>query len=355
MRDGDPGEDVRDDPGGGLGGPARRRGFRSDQQPVGEDRFGHGLDVVGDDEGAAVEGGMGPGGSDQVQGRTRGGAQDEFRVPAGRRHEIDDVAAHLVGHVHRTDQGDESGDLGGFGDRVDRVERLGVSMAVQHGQFGRGRRVTHGHSRGETVPLRLGQGIGAFHLDGVLGRDDHERRFQVIGDTINGDLVFLHAFEECRLRFGSGSVDLVGYDQVGEDRSGAELEVAGVLVVDAHPRDVAGQQVGCELDTADAGVDRASQRLGEHRLADAGHVLDEQVALGEQDDQGCPDHLGLAVDDALDRAGHARRDIREVAQAGPGLAPRYDAGLRHRHVGLRPQIGEVGPADPPQVWHPSRR
>ena len=31
---------------------------------------------------------------------------------------------------------------------------------------------------------------------------------------------------------------------------------------------------------------RAGQRLGQHRLADAGHVLDEQVALGEQHGQG---------------------------------------------------------------------
>ncbi|MEJ7702345.1 MAG: hypothetical protein WKF47_01035 [Geodermatophilaceae bacterium] len=29
---------------------------------------------------------------------------------------------------------------------------------------------------------------------------------------------------------------------------------------------------------------RAGQRLGEHRLADAGDVLDEQVALGQHDE-----------------------------------------------------------------------
>ncbi len=43
------------------------------------------------------------------------------------------------------------------------------------------------------------------------------------------------------------------------------------------------------------------ERLGQHRLADAGDVLDEQVTLGEQDGQRQADDLGLALDDGLDR------------------------------------------------------
>ena len=62
---------------------------------------------------------------------------------------------------------------------------------------------------------------------------------------------------------------------------------------------------------------RAGQRLGEHRLADAGHVLDEQVALGEQHDQRQPDDVGLALDDLLDVVRDARwRTSRSVVQAG---------------------------------------
>ena len=48
-------------------------------------------------------------------------------------------------------------------------------------------------------------------------------------------------------------------------------------------------------------VDRAGQGLGQHRLADAGDVLDEQVALGQQ---GGDRHLhdgGLALDDGVHR------------------------------------------------------
>ena len=45
------------------------------------------------------------------------------------------------------------------------------------------------------------------------------------------------------------------------------------------PHDVGGQQVGGELDAAEVAVDRRGQRLGQGGLADAGHVLEQQVAL----------------------------------------------------------------------------
>ena len=67
---------------------------------------------------------------------------------------------------------------------------------------------------------------------------------------------------------------------------GLELEVAGLLVEDRDPGDVGGQQVGGELHPADGAVDRAAERLGQHGLADPGHVLDQQVTLGEQHGQG---------------------------------------------------------------------
>ena len=40
-----------------------------------------------------------------------------------------------------------------------------------------------------------------------------------------------------------------------------------------------------------------AQRLGQQRLADAGHVLDQEVPLGQQGDQGEMDDLGLAEED----------------------------------------------------------
>ena len=71
----------------------------------------------------------------------------------------------------------------------------------------------------EAVDLRLGQGIGAFLLDRVLGGHDQERLGQAVGVVADGDLVLLHGLEQGRLHLGRRAVDLVGQEQVGEDRA----------------------------------------------------------------------------------------------------------------------------------------
>jgi hypothetical protein len=54
------------------------------------------------------------------------------------------------------------------------------------------------------------------------------------------------------------------------------------------------------------------QRLGELRLADARHVLDQDVALGQQDCQGQADSARLAGDDGLHRGAYLPGDIHQL-------------------------------------------
>ncbi len=174
-------------------------------------------------------------------------------------------------------------------------------MHVEHLQLGVRLGVAHRHARGEAVALGLGEGIGALHLDGVLGGDHHEGRVQLVRPPVDRHLVLLHALQQRGLRLGGGSVDLVAHHDVGEHRAGLELELPGLLVVGADPGDVTGQQVGGELDPPDGAVDGACERLGQHRLADPWHVLDQQVAFGEQDRQRETDGVALALDHRFDR------------------------------------------------------
>ncbi len=46
--------------------------------------------------------------------------------------------------------------------------------------------------------------------------------------------------------------------------------------------DVGGQQVGCELNAAECGVDAARQRQDGERFAESGNTFDEDVIAGEQ-------------------------------------------------------------------------
>ena len=144
------------------------------------------------------------------------------------------------------------------------------------------RRVPQGELHEESVDLRLGQRVGPEGVDGVLSGQDHEGLLQAVGPGIHGDLLFLHGLQQARLGLGRGPVDLVGQDDAAHDRAGAELEFAGLLIVDGKAGDVRGHDVRGELDALRGAGDGAGQSRDQARFAHAGHVLDEHVAAADQ-------------------------------------------------------------------------
>ena len=79
--------------------------------------------------------------------------------------------------------------------------------------------------------MRFGQREGPFQLDRVLGRQDQEGARQRHRLALDRHRALGHRFEQRALRARGGAVDLVGQDDVGEDRAGAKLEFALSLVV----------------------------------------------------------------------------------------------------------------------------
>ena len=79
----------------------------------------------------------------------------------------------------------------------------------------------------ETVELGFGEfeGAGLFHR--VLGGDDVEGGWVGMGRFSDGDLAFLHGFEERALDFGRGTIDFVREEDVGEDGTELSGESAG--------------------------------------------------------------------------------------------------------------------------------
>ena len=104
----------------------------------------------------------------------------------------------------------------------------------------------------EAIELRFRQRIGAFELDRVLRREHVERLFELVGAALDRDAVFLHRFEQRRLRLRRRAVDFVGQHDVREDRAGREHHLAaaggGVFLDDVGAGDVRRHQVGRELD-----------------------------------------------------------------------------------------------------------
>jgi hypothetical protein len=100
--------------------------------------------------------------------------------------------------------------------------------------------------------LGFRQVVGAFLLDGILGRQHEERLGQRVGFAAVRDAALLHRLQQRGLRFGRRPVDFVREQHVGEDRPLHErefLEAAlGILLDDLRADNVGRQQVRRELD-----------------------------------------------------------------------------------------------------------
>ena len=155
----------------------------------------------------------------------------------------------------------------------------------------------------EAVELGLGQRIGAFLLDRVLGGHHEERLLEPVDVAADGDGVLLHGFEQGRLGLGRGPVDFVGQHDLGEDRPGLKLERAaavGRFHHDVGADDVGRHQVGRELNAVEVKVERIGQRADEQRLAQAGHAFEQGMAADEQAGQDAVDDLVVADDHLAD-------------------------------------------------------
>ncbi|MNY12213.1 hypothetical protein D3C86_1452820 [compost metagenome] len=93
------------------------------------------------------------------------------------------------------------------------VEHVGPGRAADlthHVQLLLGVGVVHAHFEHEAVQFSFRQGVSAFLFDRVLRGEHHERLRNRQWLAFEGDLPFLHGFEQCGLGFRRGTVDLIG-------------------------------------------------------------------------------------------------------------------------------------------------
>ena len=152
----------------------------------------------------------------------------------------------------------------------------------------------------EAVELRLGERVGAFELDGVLGGEDGEVVVEGVALAVGGDLAFFHGLEQRGLGARGHAVDLVGEQELGEDGALVEAEVARFWGEDAGAEDVGGHHVGRALDAAEVEAEEAGEGLDGEGLGDAGDAFEQGVAAAEHGHEGLGDGLVLPGDDAAD-------------------------------------------------------
>ena len=157
-----------------------------------------------------------------------------------------------------------------------------------------------------------------------------------MGFAVDADLAFGHRLQQGRLGLGRRPVDLVGHQQVGENRARTELEAARLHVVDRRAEQIGRQQIGRELHPREAQPQRRGERPRDQCLAHAGQIFDQHVTArqhGGQDQRergALPDHHAFDLVEhrlAVGRRGRGRhrhrRSIRRrissrVADPGPG-------------------------------------
>ena len=139
-------------------------------------------------------------------------------------------------------------------------------------------------------------------LDGVLRGQHHKRIRQRVGVVVDGNLRFVHRFEQGRLRFRRGAVDFVGHNDVREHRPGLELEILSHVVEHADADHVAGKQIGSELNSLERAVEGARNGMRQGGFAHARHVFQQEMPAREQRHQRHLNHFFLALDDLRDGA-----------------------------------------------------
>jgi hypothetical protein len=187
--------------------------------------------------------------------------------------------------------------------RIEHVLRLGVFDAggfEQDAPLGLELGIEDIDLHQEAIELGFRQRIGAFLLERVLGCQHMERGGQVVAFAGDGDVIFLHRLQQRRLGARRGAVDLVGHQQLGEDRSRDEAEgaLAGlVLLHHLGAEDVGWHQVGRELDAARVEAEHDAQCLDQLGLGKARHADEQRMAAGQKRHQCALDDAFLAEDD----------------------------------------------------------
>ena len=133
-------------------------------------------------------------------------------------------------------------------------------------------------------------------------------------DALDRRLAFLHRLQERRLGLRRRAVDLVGEEEVGEDRPGAELEVAVALVPDRRARDVGRHEIRRELNAREPHAQYPREGARRERLRETGVVLEQDVPVGEEAEQHELERLALADDRLLDLVEHPTGELPDLCQ-----------------------------------------
>lgn len=210
--------------------------------------------------------------------------------------ECDDVVGHGLGKVHGAGAGDV------------RRQRFGVQhfgkvfrrrgLAGKEGPLRGGRRVTEAKAKEKAVELRLRERVRPLELYGILRGEDEEWTRERVRPSFYRNPPLLHRLEESRLRPRRSAVQLVGEEDMGEDRTSTKLRLPSRREVYV-PREVCGKEVGSEGHARKRKAQDPGKSAKERRLPHPGYVLHKDVTFGEKSGKEEFEHLAVPVIDSF--------------------------------------------------------
>ena len=246
-----------------------------------------GLHVLRHDEVAAGERGLRTRELQQREAAARARADRELARRARRGDDVDDVALDRIGDVHaaRAPAASRRASARRRPARAPPRPRRARCRRAEHLDLVVARGVADRRPDEEPVELRLGQRVRALVLDRVLRRQHDERRREHARLAFARHLPLLHRLEQRGLRLRWGAVDLVGEEEVGEDRARHELELRAALVEDDEPVTSEGIRSGVNWMRENSSDVALRERARDERLREAGVVLEQDVAVAEDREQ----------------------------------------------------------------------
>ena len=263
---------------------------------MGEDGEHHLLYVVGDHVFASLDEGVALDRARESDRPARADPDRQLVVRSRAMHDLQNVIADRVVHADLAHGRLQCEHLVDGDDRLQAVDRLPQPVREQHRFLGSLVGVADVHADHEPVQLVFRKRVSPLELVGILRRQYEEWAVERVGLPLDGNLPLHHRFEQRALRARGRAVDLVGQQDLREDRAGPELELPLVGEEHAAPQDVAGEHVGGELQPRELTAEAERQGLGERGLSDSRSVLDQQMPLRQQGHERQPNGRLLAQD-----------------------------------------------------------
>ena len=243
---------------------------------MGADRQEQRLDIFGDDMITAIEPGSGTGGLGQSDSTARrDSGADHGGITGGNNNPVDIIDDHrreMNLFLHDNPGGKE---LLVTDEGFDAAQIVTDAAAGDNLLFDRRGRVADSGGDQETIELRLRERESANLLPRILGRNDHKRIREGMGDPLDGHATLFHRLQKGTLGARHGAIEFIDEKNIAENRTGNKTKIIGSAIKDRQAGDIGWKEIAGTLHPPEVETGGAGESQSQGGLAETGTVFEE--------------------------------------------------------------------------------